>query len=340
MESYDRKSNNDLKFKLIKHGHKFDFFQAVKILEALHPNNNSVGTGSNPDNETIRFSSHAGLSFAASDINEIVKQSDNQSVPYKMIVNFLGLAGSTGPLPLKYTELVLKRIQKKDFAFRDFLDIYHHRIISLLYKSAKKHRVHLNTISPEKTDIARYVFSLIGIDYNVFNQFNFINKRLLLSYAPLFFQRCKNLSNLELLLSDFFQVQVKGKQFCGSWFDISDDELSKIGTFSGINNTIGKNVIIGKQSFSRQSKVELIIGPLTIQQYRNFLPSGRAFKHFLKMVRFYIGKIVECDISLILLSSEIPEVRFENTNSIKLGWTSFITTNKALRKNVKVKIYS
>jgi len=46
-------------------------------------------------------------------------------------VNFMGIAGIQGPLPLPYTEILMSRMRQKDMAFRDFLDIFNHRLVSV-----------------------------------------------------------------------------------------------------------------------------------------------------------------------------------------------------------------
>ena len=44
-----------------------------------------------------------------------------------MDINFMGLVGPMGVLPIHITELVLQRMRAKDFAMRDFFNIFNHR---------------------------------------------------------------------------------------------------------------------------------------------------------------------------------------------------------------------
>src|SRR5215468_9827462 len=123
---------------LFEEGHRFDFYQAVRLLELLYPSRVAVGTGAEPDKEAVRFTSSASLAFPATAITTI--QARNHDVPpAAMTVNFLGLAGCLGPLPAHYTERLLERAWRQDTAFRDFLDIFNHRLVSLLYRAYKKH---------------------------------------------------------------------------------------------------------------------------------------------------------------------------------------------------------
>ena len=53
----------------------------------------------------------------------------------RMVINFMGLVGPSGVLPLYYTELIVERIRQKDRAMLNFLDIFHHRMTSLFYQA-------------------------------------------------------------------------------------------------------------------------------------------------------------------------------------------------------------
>ena len=40
----------------------------------------------------------------------------------RMLINFFGLTGPQGVLPLEYSELVADRVRQRDHALRDFLE--------------------------------------------------------------------------------------------------------------------------------------------------------------------------------------------------------------------------
>src|SRR5215467_3646565 len=106
---------------------RFAFFQAVRLLQRARARATHVGGYGSPSAEAVRFRAHASLSFPASEIQSLDFPPDS---PPEMAVNFMGLTGPLGVLPLHYTAFLCDRIRDRDTTLRDFLDIVHHRLIS------------------------------------------------------------------------------------------------------------------------------------------------------------------------------------------------------------------
>ena len=117
--------------------YRFDFFQAVRLLEHLG-GRAPVGRDAAPDEEAVRFRALPALRFPAAEISRLSQTPDG---PPEMVVSFLGLTGPSGVLPQHYTTLLLSRIRGKDYSLRDFLDLFNHRITSLFHRAWEKYRL-------------------------------------------------------------------------------------------------------------------------------------------------------------------------------------------------------
>src|SRR5262245_36535539 len=118
----------------------FSFFQLVALLERFHAPAARVGCEGPADKELLRFRSGTSLGFPASDISDFL-QMEGSAARYEMVVTFLGLHGSVSPLPTFYAEDVLQNDDDGN-PVREFLDVFHHRFISLFYRAWLKYRYH------------------------------------------------------------------------------------------------------------------------------------------------------------------------------------------------------
>ena len=320
MPQFGWKSEVPLKDWLFAEGYKFDFYQAVRLLEMLVPECESAGEGSDPREEAVRFRSNNALSFPASDVQEITPPELGQ--PATMVVNFLGLAGAHGPLPHPYTELILERVRQRDTALRDFLDIFNHRLVSLMYRVGKAHRLSLTSKSPEQSPIAGYLYSLLGLGSPSLRNQMKVKDRTLLFYSGLVCQEPRSAAGLERLLADCFQVKVSLKQFQGKWRDLEPGQWTHLGR-TGKNQALGQGAVLGKRYWDQQGGVQMDLGPMPFRQFLDFLPDGSAYKPLCDLVRFYVGMEFDFSFGLKILPAEIPESRLGRA---RLGWTSWLKT--------------
>ena len=311
---------------LFEEGHRFDFYQAVKLLEILHREKISVAEGSEPDKEAVHFKSTVGIQFPATDVSEISPY-DSEGKPAEMTVNFMGLAGCLGPLPMPYTELIMERVWKKDTALRDFLDIFNHRLISLMYRVRKMHRLGFEFKSPDESYFSRFLFSLIGMGTKGLQRRMKVRDRALLFYAAFLAQQPRTMVGLEFLLSDYFRVRAKGVQLYGQWHRLEEDQITSIGVF-GQNNALGCNVVLGTRVWDQQGKFEICLGPLSFKEFLDFLPIGHGFTPLCELTRFYTGTELEFSFRLMLKGDDVPESRLGGEGGPRLGWTSWLKTRK------------
>lgn len=309
--------------RLFSEGYRFDFYQAVRLLEILRPESDPVGERSDPRGEPVRFRSHAGFDFPASDVVRVTR--DGEDAPAEMTVAFLGVAGGLGPLPRPFTELLLERVARKDTALRDFLDVFNHRLVSLMYRARKKHRLSLATSSPEESGVADYLYSLLGLGTPGLRGRMEVRERALLGYAGLLAQRPRSLVALERVLADYFQVRVKGDPLRGRWLALEEDQLTRIGEW-GRNQVLGGGAVLGTRVWEQQGALELRVGPLSLEEFTDFLPTGTAFRPLCELTRFHAGTELDFTVRLLLKAEEVPPARLGGGAGTRLGWTSWLRT--------------
>ncbi len=332
VNNYGWGKNTAVEDGLFAEGYRFDFFQAVRLLEMIQTNSgerlNSPGQGADPTKELVHFRSSVKLDFPASDIAQVQRRNDlptreQPKAPTEMSVNFLGLAGCLGALDIPSTELVLQRASHNDKVLKDFLDIFNHRLVSLLYRIRKHHRVGLGSATPGDDTIARYLYSLIGMETPRLKGRMHIRDRALLYYAGILAQEPRSMAGLQRILTDYFKVEVNTTQFVGQWCELEESQWSTIGA-SGNNQRLGRDtVVVGTRVWDQHSRFEIQLGPLSLEDFESFLPTEWRFGVLCDLVRFYVKDEFEFNVRLILKAEEVPEVKL-SVDDPALSWTSWL----------------
>jgi type VI secretion system protein ImpH len=326
MAAFGWRKDRPLAEQLFAEAYRFDFFQAVHLLERLLPRAVRVGEGSGVRPEPVRFRSSLMAAFPASEIDRLTLGA-RPGEPPEMVVNFLGLAGGFGPLPPPLSEHVLARTRRGDTAARDFLDVFNHRLLSLLYRARTKHRPSLTRGTPGDSNFALYLYALFGMALPQLRGRMPLPDRALLHYAGILAQAPRSLHGLERLLADYFGVPVKSRPLEGRWLAIDPGEQTRIG-MGGRNQQLGRSAVLGRRAWDQQAGIGLSLGPLGLRQFLEFLPGGNAHRRLQALVGFYAENALEPEYRLLLKPEEVPPTRLGRARGARLGWTSFLVTRK------------
>ena len=314
----------------------FDFFQVVRLIEAMSPDRVSVGSGSDPSRESLRFSSDLSLAFPASSVVD-VELAPQDSDAAKVGVSFLGIGGQQGPLPHAFTELLLDRVASKDTAGRDFLDIFNHRLVSLLYRARSKNRVGLHIQRPEESRVADVGFSLIGMGASALRGRLNVPDRSLLSYSGLLSHGLRTAAGLRGILSHHFaellpsqtgeEAGVQIHEFVGRWHELENNQWTRLGWADG-NCRLGIDSVLGHRIWDQQTLVEIELGPLSLENFERFLPGGDAWEPLLDIASYYLRDELDFLIRPVLKAEDVPATVLTTTESggARLGLTSWLGT--------------
>lgn len=323
MATHNWGTNRPLRDFLFDEAHQFDFYQAVRLLEALQPGRPPVGENIDPADDLVRFKSKVSFGFPATDVDSMRRGLDDG--PAELVVNFLGLAGGSGPLPNPFVELIIERESRRDTAFRDFLDIFNNRLVALMYRIRKIHQLGFEIKSPEQTRTAQYLYSFMGIGNKGLQGRMKVRDRALLYYCGLVAQRPHSMAGLQRMLSHFFRVPIRGVELCGRYHLLEQDQVTRIG-LGGQNQVLGESVVLGTRVWDQQTKFRLIAGPLSFPVFQEFLPIGARYLPLTELARFYVGREMDFEINLVLKAREVPESRLSRLTGPRLGWTSWLKT--------------
>jgi type VI secretion system protein ImpH len=313
----------------------FDFYQAVRLLESAAPEARSVGEGADPSREAVRFRTSVSLGFPASDVVR-VEHEGGATVP-TMTVSFLSLAGAQGPLPQPIAERVLQRVEEGDPGLRDFLDLFHHRLVSLAYRIGRRTRPVLQGAPPAETETAASLWALMGMGTpGLRGRLEGTDDRALMARAGLLARQPRSQAGLEGLLADHFGVPVSVQPLAGRWLPIPEDQQTRIGATGG-SRRLGTSAVLGTRFHDPNAAVGIRMGPMDPGLYRELLPGGcggvpaegPALTQLRELVRFYAGVETSFVLTLVLRADQVPATVLEPGPRPRLGWTSWLRTRPA-----------
>jgi type VI secretion system protein ImpH len=307
----------------------YGFYQAVRRLECSYKDKPRTGQSLRPKDDPVRFSQPPSLSFASSNLAYF--KLGEKGLPPKMGVNFFGVFGPNGPLPLHLTEYAHSRIVNyNDPTFSAFADIFHHRMLALFYRAWANAQPTVSYDRPDSDQFAKYVGALFGIGMPAFRNQDSVQDRIKLYYSGLLSAQNKNSDGLRAIISDFFKMNADIEQFVGHWIDLPPECRLRLG-ITRETCTLGVNAAIGRKAWECQQNFRVVLGPLSREQYLKMLPGGESLKRLKDIIRNYVGDELAWDVKLVMQKEHMPSLKMGITG--KLGWTSRIWS-KTIEKDV------
>jgi type VI secretion system protein ImpH len=315
---------------------RFEFFQAVRLLERIFPERAAVGRDYLPTKEVVRFRTRPSLEFPASqiyDLQEVNEEFSNER-KMEMFVNFFGMLGANGVLPPHYTELIIERARYRDTALWNFLDLFTHRSVSLFYRAWEKYRFPVSFERGED-DFTNFLLDFLGLGTRGLREQLDFPAESLIPYAGLASNKPRSVSAIQQTLADYFGVKIEIEQFSGQWLTLDAESITMLGA---ANSSLGVSTVAGSRVFDNQSKFRVRVGAVGFERFKAFLPNGSAYKAATGMIKFLAGDEYDFDLQLILLAKEVPGTVLTTRAKRRpmLGWSSFLKTQKFTRDDEQV----
>jgi type VI secretion system protein ImpH len=328
MADQNRSETYALILRLSEKPYSFDFFQAARRLDCARPAAERIGATTRLHDDPVRFGQKVSMAFAPSTIASFTQGKGD--TPHRMAVNFFGLLGPNGPMPLHITEYVHEREHNlHDRTLARFLDVFHHRMIALFYRAWAVNQATASfdrtRFDPLSDRIGVYVASLAGYGSPSLRGRDRVPDLAKLHYVGRLALQAKCAGGLEAIVSDFFRVPARIIEFVGHWMDLPADSVCRLGA-SPATGLLGRTAIVGSRIWEVQQKFRIRIGPVPLAVYERFLPTGTSFGKLVDWVRNYAGFEYQWDAQLVLRREETPGTRLGSAG--QLGWTTWLNTSR------------
>ncbi|KPK76877.1 MAG: type VI secretion protein [Phycisphaerae bacterium SM23_30] len=320
MAHEDRPEAGALTRRLEESPYSFDFFHAVRRLECAFADRPRIGLSLHPKQDPVRFCQPASLSFAPSNISGY--HGGDQQTPPRLYVNFLGLLGPSGPMPLHLTEYIRERQRHHhDHTLVRFLDVFNHRMISLFYRAWAVNQLTVSFDRKESDRFGVYLGSLFGMGMDSFRHRDAVDDIAKLYYCGHLTCPTKHAEGLAAILNDYFGFPVTIEQFVGQWIKLPPASYCRLGE-APQTGQLGRTVIVGSKVWECQQKYRIKFGPLCLKDFQRLLPGESSLPRLVGWVNNYAGQALVWDVQLILKAREVPQIELGRTGL--LGWSTWL----------------
>ncbi|WP_299594495.1 type VI secretion system baseplate subunit TssG [uncultured Microbulbifer sp.] len=335
--------------------YEYEFFQAVRLLEtaALRDehgaNNEAVGGATPPSREFLRFRAQTSMSFVSADVLRLTRPqerrdgdeepADGGSRQWEMEIGFTGLVGSQGVVPYYLTETLQRELKEKNPALKDFLDIFHHRTISLLYRAWQKYQMPVNyelarlRRDKEPDLFSQVIASVAGMGTSEMRyRLPMPDDAMLGMAGHLGRQQC-SAAALTHMIRRYFGLEVSIDQFQGQWDTLPEDVLTRLPCEEqplGVNNRLGVDSIVGTHCFQAQNKFRVVIEPMSYEDHMDMAPGGRKLEALKSFIQLSAGVEMDFEISATLYTEQVAPVQLSSQAVTQplLGWNSHMAAEQ------------
>ncbi|MBS1212372.1 MAG: type secretion protein family, partial [Proteobacteria bacterium] len=229
MAGTDRTAAHDLIEALRVEPYRFDFFQAMRLIECAHGDKPRLGTSSRAAEDPVRLGQEPNMQFAPAALSGLVP--GREGLPDRLEVRFCGLFGPNGPLPSHLTEYATERTRHHgDPTFSRFADIFHHRMLCLFYRAWANGEPTVHFDRPDDDRYTDYLGALFGIGMDALHQRDAMPDPAKLFFAGLLACQTRHPDGLAAILREFFGIPASVLEFVGEWMPIARSDQTRLGT--------------------------------------------------------------------------------------------------------------
>jgi type VI secretion system protein ImpH len=306
----------------------FDFFELLRRLER---EGRLFGHSGRLAREPARLDQHVRLGFSPRDVMQFTPEGER--TPARVTVANFGLLGPEGPMPLHVTRWVMDRLSQRWFAgqeaketsdttFVDFVNVLQHRLTALFYRAWADATPAVQVERADGDRLLAMLRSMAGIGLPGTRETDGpgdntgLDRVKVAQSASLAIQR-DGPERLTQFLAEAFGVPVRLKEFVAAWLTVPVSLQTRL---SAAHASLGSAATIGPRTFSRQSRIEILVGPLDLKTYMSFLPDGGRLRLFARAVRDLIGEGLDVDLRLVLARPEVPQARLGRSQLGRTAW--------------------
>ena len=338
-----RKQANSLILNALAYPQLYDYSMLIKLLIIYFGNFASIET---KPSLNLAFNASDVQNIEIFDLNQVIETQDKRQIQYKQItvmdlldtyerdvqcadncapvnhrviiviyVNFLGLYGSSSPLPIYYSEGLIKDESDDNYSTCDFLSIFNTPIYKQYQLSVKKYRFFSRLIEDRDEILLERILAFAGLALKDIRKTN-LSVYDVLPHIGVFSLIPRSREALKTILKGEFHDNVWLEEFVPKTYDIPKEQLMSLGVE---NSNLGENSYLGTTINSTDSAIIIHIKCDNWDEYKMLLPNEQKYKKLSGILSLFMMDRID-----IVLDVELENNR---NNFIRIGDDSILGLN-------------
>jgi len=203
---------------------------------------------------------------------------------------------------------------------RDFLDVFHHRAISLLYRGTMR----MDPAREHRSDASDpWLLRLLGLAGVQDHAGLALEARHLMVLLPVLVKRSRGALALRtavaaMLHDELPNLRVAIREFVGRWISIDEDQCTRLGA---ANHALGEQAMLGRRIFDQRGRFAIRMGILSRSEAVWFSEGEALLDRLRATVSLVLRDPLEYDLELVLEpgSAQTMKIGFSRIGEARLS---------------------
>ena len=271
----------------------------------------------------FRFFTNPKINFPVGDIEQLIILEEDGREVFQFLVNFLGLQGSSGPLPGSVLDEIAEEHNNNPIQ-SIYLDFFNHHLITVFHQIWRKYKYYIKFNPNFSDNYSRNIMNLLGVSRD-FIEFTHLNWHKIFYHLGIIQSGIRTKEALTSIIQHYFDLHdISLEEHVRKIVEVEVEQKNQV----GIKNVmLGENFILGDKVESFSNKFRVNINNLKLDEFYQFLPNTKKYRHLQELIRFLLKDPLPYDVLLGLHPDTKSTFILGKDNSSFLGWTTLININ-------------
>ena len=271
----------------------------------------------------FRFFTNPKINFPVGDIEQLIILEEDGREVFQFLVNFLGLQGSSGPLPGSVLDEIAEEHNNNPIQ-SIYLDFFNHHLITLFHQIWRKYKYYIKFNPNFSDNYSRNIMNLLGVSRD-FIKFTHLNWHKIFYHLGIIQSGIRTKEALTSIIQHYFDLHdISLEEHVRKIVEVEVEQKNQV----GIKNVmLGENFILGDKVESFSNKFRVNINNLKLDEFHQFLPNTKKYRQLQELIRFLLKDPLPYDVLLGLHPDTKSTFILGKDNSSFLGWTTLININ-------------